>query len=204
MGKEKPQDCSLFSDNNFEFPIHKELFFQTKFMCEMIENVNYLESCCSKIEILCPSLAQKDLEMIVKFLYTGKIICENEDSACEVSKNLTNLFGFPSINKDGSSATKMEFYQKPESRQTQNSSSEQKTLEPTIEGKRLRKQTITSKSNGNNCPEIDIKQEIPSFDDDYDEMKYECGENEENNEEIQSSYPDVALKEEEEEYFQVK
>ena len=89
--KEKPPDCCLFSDNNFEFPIHKELFFQTKFMCEMIENVNYLESCCSKIEILCPSLAQKDLEMIVKFLYTGKIICENEDSVCEVSKNLTNV-----------------------------------------------------------------------------------------------------------------
>ena len=77
------------------------------------------------------------------------------------------LFGFPSINKDGSSATKMEFYQKPESQQTQNSSSELKTLEPTIEGKRPRKQSITSKSNENNCPEIDIKQEIPSFDDDY-------------------------------------
>ena len=89
--KEKPPDCSLFSDNNFEFPIHKELFFQTKVMCEMIENVNYLESCCSKIEILCPSLAQKDLERIVKFLYTGKIICESENSACEVSKNLTNV-----------------------------------------------------------------------------------------------------------------
>ena len=109
------------------------------------------------------------------------------------------LFGFPSINKDGSSATKMEFYQKPESHQTQNSSSELKTLEPTIEGKRPRKQSITSKSNENNCPEIDIKQEIPSFDDDYD-MKYECGENEENNEEIQSSYPDLALKEEEEDF----
>ena len=89
--KEKPPDCSLFSDNSFEFPIHKELFFQTKFMCEMIENVNYLESCCSKIEVLCPSLAQKDLETIVKFLYTGKIICESEDKACEVSKNLKNV-----------------------------------------------------------------------------------------------------------------
>ena len=89
--KEKPPDCSLFSDNNFEFPIHKELFFQTKVMCEMIENVNYLESCCSKIEILCPSLAQKDLEMIVKFLYTGKIICANQESASEVTKNLTNV-----------------------------------------------------------------------------------------------------------------
>ena len=109
------------------------------------------------------------------------------------------LFGFPSINKDGSSATKMEFYQKPESQQTQNSSSELKTLEPTIEGKRPRKQSITSKSNENNCPEIDIKQEIPSFDDYYvsNDMKYECGENEENNEEIQSSYPDLALKDEE-------
>ena len=61
----------------------------------------------------------------------------------------------------------MEFYQKPESHQTQNSNSEQKTLDPTIEGKRPGKQSITSKSNGNNCPEIDIKQEIPSFDDDY-------------------------------------
>ena len=69
------------------------------------------------------------------------------------------LFGFPSINKDGSSATKMEFYQKPESQQTQNSSSELKTLEPTNESKRPRKQSITPKSNENNCPEIDIKEE---------------------------------------------
>ena len=35
-------------------------------------------------------------------------------------------------------------------------------------------------------------------------MKYECGENEENNEEIQSNYPDLALKEEEDEDFKVK
>ena len=35
-------------------------------------------------------------------------------------------------------------------------------------------------------------------------MKYECGENEENNEEIQSSYPDLALKEEEDKDFEVK
>ena len=79
-------------------------------------------------------------------------------------------------------------------------------MEPTNERKRPRKQSITSKSNGNNCPEIDIKQEIPSFDDDYvnNDMKYECGENEENNEEIQSNYPDLALKEEEDEDFEVK
>ena len=56
---------------------------------------------------------------------------------------------------------------KPESHKTQNSISELKTLEPTIEGKRPRKPSIISKSNGNSCPEIDIKQEIPSFDDDY-------------------------------------
>ena len=33
----------------------------------------------------------------------------------EIHQNLhcVQLFGFPSINKDGSSATKMEFYQKP-------------------------------------------------------------------------------------------
>ena len=79
-------------------------------------------------------------------------------------------------------------------------------MEPTNERKRPRKQSITSKSNGNNCPEIDIKQEVPSFDDDYvnNDMKYECGENEENNEEIQSNYPDLALKEEEDEDFEVK
>ena len=27
--KEKPPDCSLFSQDNFEFPIHKEVLFQT-------------------------------------------------------------------------------------------------------------------------------------------------------------------------------
>jgi len=96
--KQKPPDCSIFSDNNCEFPIHKEVLLQTKFMCQMIENV-ILESCCSKIEVLCSSVNQKDLEIIVKFLYTGKIICENEHLANEVSKNLTQLFGFPLINK---------------------------------------------------------------------------------------------------------
>ena len=38
--KQKPPDCSLFSQDSFEFQIHKELLFQTEYLREMIKSVN--------------------------------------------------------------------------------------------------------------------------------------------------------------------
>ena len=30
---QNPPDSSLFSQDNYEFPIHKELLYQTKYLC---------------------------------------------------------------------------------------------------------------------------------------------------------------------------
>ena len=37
--------------------------------------------------------------MIIKFLYSGKIYCNDQIVVTKVCKNLTQLFGFPSIMK---------------------------------------------------------------------------------------------------------
>ena len=95
--KEIPADCSLFSDDGFELPIHKELLYQTKFMRRMLKSVN-MNDC--KVEILCPSVTREDLETIIKFLYGGKVYCEDQSIASQVFANLKELFGFPSRNFD--------------------------------------------------------------------------------------------------------
>ena len=67
--------------------------------------MNCTDSCvetwteCCKVEIFCPSLLKEDLEMIVKFLYNGKIFCKDQTVVSKVCKNLNQLFGFPSIMK---------------------------------------------------------------------------------------------------------
>ena len=104
--KETNPDCSLFSQDNCEIPIHKELLYQTKFMRSMIKSLN-MDSCLSKIEIMCPSLTKDELEIIVKFLYSGEISCVDHDLGNEVSNSLTQLFGFPSI--DGTSNSNQDF-----------------------------------------------------------------------------------------------
>ena len=38
--KQKPPDCSLFSQDSFEFQVHKELLFQTEYLREMIKSVD--------------------------------------------------------------------------------------------------------------------------------------------------------------------
>ena len=68
--KSMPSDCSLYSHENYKILIHKELMYQTKFMREMIKSVGI----DSKIEVFCPSVSKKELEMIVDFFYNGKIL----------------------------------------------------------------------------------------------------------------------------------
>ena len=93
--KQSPPDCGLFSADGYEIPLHKELLFQTKLMCQVLKNIDI--DCC-KITIMFPSLTKEDLEKIVDFLYGGKIYCTNLTDATEVFNNLTQLFGFPSTN----------------------------------------------------------------------------------------------------------
>ena len=101
--RQNPPDCSLFSRDGCEFPVHTELFYQTKFMRRMIKSFSFdqcqFDSCC-KIQIFCPSVMKEELNLIIQFLYTGRIFCMNEQYANSIFSNLTKLFGFPSRNFD--------------------------------------------------------------------------------------------------------
>ena len=90
--KQIPPDCSLFSEDGFEIPVHKEVLYQTEFMRRMLRSVNMDYS---KIDILCQTVLKEELDVIVKFLYHGEICCTDHDVASQVSNNLNKLFGFP-------------------------------------------------------------------------------------------------------------
>ena len=92
--KEKPPDCSLFSQDNFEFPIHKEVLFQTNYLCKMIQST-ISDPCCCKIEIFCPSIAKEKLQIMVDFLYSGRTSCDDKVIAIQACENLNKMFGFP-------------------------------------------------------------------------------------------------------------
>ena len=103
--KLKPPDCSLFSGDNYEIPFHKELFYQTKFMQEIVKS---LDCCCCKIEIMCPSLTKQDLELMVQFLYSGKISYLNKNCMPDLISILTDILGFPIILKNNEIQTDYE------------------------------------------------------------------------------------------------
>ena len=86
-------DCSLFSKDNCEIPIHKELLYQTKFARLMIESVGI----DSKLDIICHELTAEELENVVDFLYYGRIVSKSQTMVSETLKNLEELFGFPSL-----------------------------------------------------------------------------------------------------------
>ena len=92
--KYNPPDCRIISQDNSELMIHKELLYQTKFLCEMVRSVE-IEN--SNIDILCPDLTKQEIQILIRFQYTGEISCQDEIVASEVSSNLTKLFGFPTI-----------------------------------------------------------------------------------------------------------
>ena len=96
---QNPPDCSLFSQDNFEFPVHKEVLFQTRYLCEMIKNTTS-DSCCCKIEILCQSISKEMLQIMVDFLYSGKISCDDQKLVFQACKCLNAVFGFPIVVKE--------------------------------------------------------------------------------------------------------
>ena len=89
-----PPDCRIISQDNSELMIHKELLYQTNFLCEMVRSVD-IEN--SNIDILCPDLTKQEIQILIRFLYTGEISCQDQIVASEVSSNLTKFFGFPTI-----------------------------------------------------------------------------------------------------------
>ena len=90
--KSKIADCILFSEEGFEFSVHKELLYQTKFLREILQN---LDCCCCKIEMFFPTLPKDELEIVIEFLYNGEIIYSDQNVVSKMFSNLTKLFGFP-------------------------------------------------------------------------------------------------------------
>ena len=96
--KNKPADCVLYSKDNKEFKIHREILGQTDFTREILKNLK--DYCCMKIEIMCPC-TNKELEKIVHFLYSGEINCEDIFEFVRVLESLNKIFGFPeSLNQN--------------------------------------------------------------------------------------------------------
>ena len=96
--KKVPPDCSIFSSDGFEILFHKELLYQTKFMRKMFKSAHYMDQW--KIEILCPFVSKIELQIVIDFLYRGKVYCVNQTIATQVFDFLTDLFGFPPKNFD--------------------------------------------------------------------------------------------------------
>ena len=89
--KLKPPDCSLFTEDGNEIPVHKELLCQTKLMQGLVKS---FECCCSKIEIIIPSVSIEELDLMVEFLYSGQISCSNQDMATQAICNMQDFLGF--------------------------------------------------------------------------------------------------------------
>ena len=93
--KSKPPDCTLFSKDGFEIPVHKELIYQTKLIPQIIKSGT--ACCCSNIDIIFSSIDKKQLEVMVQFLYDGQIFCPDPITATEVISNLKEFFGVPDL-----------------------------------------------------------------------------------------------------------
>ena len=92
LWRAKPPDCCLFSESGTQFKIHRELLGQTAFLRKI---ANSAKDCCNvPIEIFCPC-SDKELSIIVEFLYTGKIICDDVEVLSKSIDNLKEIFGFP-------------------------------------------------------------------------------------------------------------
>ena len=91
LSKFKEADCILYSEEGTKVKIHKEILCQTRFMKNVLLKANRF--CCGNTEIFCPCPTD-ELEVMVKFLYSGKISLENEPEMIRIQENLTKLFGF--------------------------------------------------------------------------------------------------------------
>ena len=90
--RKKQTDCCLFSESGSQFKIHRELLGQTKYLRKIANSTK--ESCNVPIEILCPC-SDKELSILVEFLYTGQMICDDVEVLSKSIDNLKEIFGFP-------------------------------------------------------------------------------------------------------------
>ena len=90
--KARPPDCCMYSEEGSQFKIHRELLCQNEFLRKILDGAK--DCCCSAIEIFCPC-SDKELVLLVKFLYTGEIVCDDIDDLTKTIGNLKEIFGFP-------------------------------------------------------------------------------------------------------------
>ena len=88
----KETDCVLYSEDGIEFNIHKEILGQTDFMRKIVSSIK--TNCCKSIHVFCPC-SKYELDILVNFLYTGKISCGTEMELFKILDILFNIFGFP-------------------------------------------------------------------------------------------------------------
>ena len=94
--KRTPPDCSFYSRDYSEVPIHKELLYQTQYLRSMVKSAGFeIDIYRDKLEIF-TELAKDELEAMVEFLYSGEIYC-NQIVASQVSENLIDLLVFRQI-----------------------------------------------------------------------------------------------------------
>ena len=90
--KNEETECALYSKEGVRFNVHKEIFFQSKLMQNLLLDGH--SGCCNKIEIICPC-TENELESILSFLYDGKFSSKERVDTFNVIGNLTKVFGFP-------------------------------------------------------------------------------------------------------------
>ena len=88
----KPKDCCLYSEDGSQFKIHKEILGQSAFLRKILNSAK--DSCCVAVDIFFPC-SHKELGLIVKFLYTGKIVSDDVDDLSKTIENLKEILGFP-------------------------------------------------------------------------------------------------------------
>merc|ERR1712212_979631 len=88
--KEKNPDLCLYSNDGYKFQIHRDVFYQTKVMFDML---NALSSNQGVYELLIPVLNKKNWDFFVHFLYTG--IIHPTDREKITFGILVKIFGFP-------------------------------------------------------------------------------------------------------------
>ena len=86
--KNKPADCTLYSEDGAEFKVHKELFGQTEFMRKILSGAK--DHCCGLIEVICPC-NENELAELTHFLYHGEIQCEDVFESVIINENLNKM-----------------------------------------------------------------------------------------------------------------
>jgi len=93
--QEKPPEIVLCSSGVGYMQVHRDLFYQTKVMFDMLSLAESKTNPGDKISIIVPSIDGKHLEFAMYYLYNGEIHPQDQDYTC--LEILVDVFGFPQI-----------------------------------------------------------------------------------------------------------